>query len=193
MYNKWSKWFDIRPHRCYTWTAQSYSPGGADVHPTYTKPNKWLPWQRPFGAGYRQYLYSVSRPLKPTSITNRLVTIVHTKPVNSNFSLTRKPTPRIRQRVASYHTTKVIAHQRPEPIMANCVPTLVAMATSLSTCESPSNTWFPEPTQVLYPNGISYGSAVFAQMTAECPYTLQWDAPFPSKTCPFPWWIWTPI
>jgi len=23
-------------------------------------------------------------------------------------------------------------------------------------------------------------------MTAECPYTLQWDAPFPPKNCPFP-------
>ena len=30
-------------------------------------------------------------------------------------------------------------------------------------------------------NGISIDSAVFAQMTAEYPYTLQWDAPFPSK------------
>jgi len=31
------------------------------------------------------------------------------------------------------------------------------------------------------PNGISIGSAVFAQMTAVCPYTLQWDAPFPKN------------
>ena len=30
------------------------------------------------------------------------------------------------------------------------------------------------------PNGISIGSAVFAQMTTECPYTLQWDAPSPA-------------
>jgi len=36
------------------------------------------------------------------------------------------------------------------------------------------------------PNGISIGSAVFAQMTAECPYTLQWDAPFPHQNCPLP-------
>jgi len=33
------------------------------------------------GRVYRQYLYSVGRPLKPPSITNRLVAIVHTKPV----------------------------------------------------------------------------------------------------------------
>jgi len=41
---------------------------------------------------------------------------------------------------------------------------------------SPSNTWFLGPTQILNPNGIWIGSAVFAQLTTECPYTLQWDA-----------------
>jgi len=30
----------------------------------------------------------------------------------------------------------------------------------------PSNTWFPGPTQVLNPNGISIGSAVFAGITS---------------------------
>jgi len=40
---------------------------------------------------------------------------------------------RIKLRVASYHTTKVIAHQTQQPVIANCVPKLVAMATSLST------------------------------------------------------------
>jgi len=37
-------------------------------------------------ARYRQYLPFVSRPLELPSITNCLVAIVHTKPVNSNFS-----------------------------------------------------------------------------------------------------------
>jgi len=38
---------------------------------------------------------------------------------------------------------------------------------------------------------ISSGcSSVFAQITAQCPYTLQWDAPFPSKL-PLPKGIWT--
>jgi len=46
----------------------------------------------------------------------------------------------------------------------------------------PSNTWFPGPTRFLDPNGISVGSAIFALTTAECLYTLQWDAPSaPSK------------
>jgi len=37
------------------------------------------------------------------------------------------------------------------------------------------------------PNGISIGLAVFAQMTAEYPYTLQWGVPFSPQNCPFPW------
>jgi len=37
-------------------------------------------------------------------------------------------------------------------------------------------------TRVLNPKGISIWSAVSAQFTAECPYTLQWIAPSPLKT-----------
>jgi len=48
-------------------------------------------------------------------------------------------------------------------------------------------TRFFGPIRAHIPNGISTGSAVFAQMTAECPYALQWDAPFPLQNCPFPW------
>jgi len=32
------------------------------------------------------------------------------------------------------------------------------------------------PIQAPKPNGISVGSAVFAQLNADCPYTLQWTA-----------------
>jgi len=42
-----------------------------------------------------------------------------------------------------------------------------------------SNTWFLRPTWVLNPNGNSIGSAVIAQLTAECPHALQWAAPPP--------------
>ena len=68
---------------------------------------------------------------------------------------------------------------------------LVAMATSLSTSGLPPNTRLLGPIRAHNPNGISMGSAVFAEMTAECPYTLQSDAPSP-QNCPFPWGIWTP-
>jgi len=84
------------------------------------------------------------------SITNCLVTIIHTKPV-----------------------------------IAILVPKLVAMAMFLSTSGPPSNTWFPGPVQAHNANGIWIGSAVFAQMTIVDPYTLQRDAPFPTKKLPF--------
>jgi len=60
---------------------------------------------------------------------------------------------------------------------------MVAMAMSLSICGHPSN-MIPCPIRAHNPNGISIGSAVFAEITAECPYTLQWDAPFPKKIAP---------
>ena len=43
--------------------------------------------------------------------------------------------------------------------------------------------WFLGSTRLSIPNGISFGSAVFAQLTAESPYTLQW-APLSPKTAP---------
>ena len=42
------------------------------------------------------------------------------------------------------------------------------------------------------PSGISIGSVVFAQMTAECPYTLQLDFPFLLEIAPSHGGIWTP-
>jgi len=61
----------------------------------------------------------------------------------------------------------------------------------------PSNSWFLGPVRAHSPNGISIGSAVFAQMTAECPMGLlyNWTPLSPSKAqnCPFPWGIWNPI
>jgi len=56
---------------------------------------------------------------------------------------------------------------------------------------TPSNTWFIGPIRAHNPNGISIGSAVFAQLTTEFPYTSQWAAPMPSKL-PLPMGIWTP-
>jgi len=44
---------------------------------------------------------------------------------------------------------------------------------------TPSNSWLIGPDRAHNPNGITIGSAVFAQVTAECPYTLQWVPLFP--------------
>ena len=71
----------------------------------------------------------------------------------------------------------------PKPVIANCIPKLVAMATCLSTYGPPSNT-IPAAHN---PNGIPIGSAVFAQTTVGCSYILQWDAHSPPIICPFPW------
>ena len=57
---------------------------------------------------------------------------------------------------------------------------------------SPSSTCFLGLTQVHIANSISIPSAVFAQHTADCSYTLQWAAPFPLKVAPLHWRIWTP-
>jgi len=43
------------------------------------------------------------------------------------------------------------------------------------------NTWFLGPTRVFIQHSILIGSAVFAQLTVECPITLQWAAIFSPK------------
>ena len=53
-------------------------------------------------------------------------------------------------------------------------------------------TCFLRLTWVHNPNGILVSSAVFGQMTAECPYTLQWDAPSPFKIASSHGRIWIP-
>jgi len=60
------------------------------------------------------------------------------------------------------------------------------MATSLSTYGPPCSTSFLRPIRAHNPNGIPISSAVFAQTTVECPYTLQWDAHSPKKNLPLP-------
>jgi len=40
--------------------------------------------------------------------------------------------------------------------------------------------------------GITVVAAVFAQVTAKCPFTLRCAAPSPRQNCPSPWGIWTP-
>jgi len=52
---------------------------------------------------------------------------------------------------------------------------------SMGDLDLPCNTWCFRPIRVHNPNGTSIGSAVFAQMTAGCLYTLQWFTCFPSK------------
>jgi len=58
----------------------------------------------------------------------------------------------------------------------------------------PSNTCFLRPTRVHNSKDISNSSAVFAQLTAECSYTLQWAAHFLPQNRPLiPVRIYIPI
>ena len=52
-------------------------------------------------------------------------------------------------------------------------------------------TTFLGPIWTHNPNDISISSAILAQMTAECPYTLQWFVHFPRQNCRFPCGMWT--
>jgi len=79
------------------------------------------------------------------------------------------------------------------PCTLHWVPLSRKIAPSHRGSGPPSNTWFLGTIRAHKPNGISIGSAVFAQMTAECPYTLQWDAPFPLKIALSHEGIWIPI
>jgi len=55
----------------------------------------------------------------------------------------------------------------------------------------PCDTWCFRPMPAHNPNGTSIGSAVFAQMTAECLYCLQWFTCFPLKIAHSHVGIWT--
>jgi len=65
-------------------------------------------------------------------------------------------------------------------------PLFRKVAPSCGVTRTPSNTWFLGLIWAHNQMGL-IGSAVFAQMKAQCPYTLQWDAPFPLKIAPSRW------
>ena len=71
-------------------------------------------------------------------------------------------------------------------------PKMVAMATSLSTY-GPHPTRLLRPIRVHNPNSIPIGSAVFAQMTVECPLVYNGTSILPQKFAPSHGGIWTPI
>ena len=127
------------------------------------------------------------RPITQTpSITNCLVAIVHTKPVNSNIS------PKIdchgnvpQHRWTPYKTwflgpfepttqtaslsVQSFLHRWPQslPILYNGMPLSPSKLPLPIGGSGPlSNTWLPGPTRVLIPNGISIGAAVFAGLTS---------------------------
>jgi len=85
-------------------------------------------------------------------------------------------TPKTHPTMASYHTTKVIAHKAS---YSKLRPQIRCHGNIPQHRWTPCNTWFPQPKRYL-----DQFSRFFAQMTAECLYTLHWDAPPPLKIAP---------
>jgi len=109
---------------------------------------------------------------QPTSLRCRVLAISAFRRLTTQTPLHNQLSSRYRSHKASY------SKLRPKIGCHSNVP-------------QPHLTRFPGPIRAHNPNGILISSAVFAQMTAECIYTLQWDVLPPSKL-PFPWGIWTP-
>jgi len=119
---------------------------------------------------------------RPKKIGSCSTTLRHSA-MSSSDSLPRKPTPRIKQCVASYHTTKIIAHRM--PVIATCVPKCAAMATSLGTSGPPSNTWSYGPSKPTTQTASRFSRFCTDDRRVS---PLQWDAP-PPKKLPLPWGI----
>jgi len=120
-------------------------------------------------------------------ITNCLANIVHTMPVNSNFSPkigyhgnvpqhlwtpiqhmipTAHPSPKPKRH--PYRFSRLCTHERRVSLYFTMGRPFSPKKLPLPMGGSglPSNTWFPGPTQVLNPNGSSIGAAVFAGITS---------------------------
>ena len=92
-------------------------------------------------------------------------------------STMQSPSPTATQEPVQWQTVKVIWHKSASPPHTDG---LIVFA-RWRQCAAPLNACFLVPMRVKIPNDISIGSAVFAQLTAECPYTLQQAAPSPLK------------
>ena len=84
-------WNSLSPIRVFIRAPNKFegrNPPPVIVHLQLMQSQNWLPWQRPLDPGSWLCLHWIPCP--------------------------QKPTPRIKQRVASYHTTEVIAHRKPK-------------------------------------------------------------------------------
>ena len=77
------------------------------------------------------------------------------------------------------------------PILYNGRPYPPELPLPMGDLDLPCNKWCFRPMRAHNPNGTSIGSGVFAQMTAEWLYCLQWFACFPLKIVPSYVGIWT--
>jgi len=94
----------------------------------------------------------------------------------------RKPTPRIKQRVASYHTTKVIAHKAS---YSKLRPKIGCHGNVPQHCWTPSNT-IPMANPSSQPKRHLDRFSHFCTDDRTLSYTLHRDA-LPPQNCPFRW------
>jgi len=106
--------------------------------------------------------------------------------MSSSDSMTQKPTHRIKQHVDSYHTTEVIAHQTPKPVIANCVPKLVAMATRPSAPMDCHPHMIPTAHLRPQPKWHPYRFSRLCTDDRRVSLYFTMGHPFPT-ICPFPW------
>jgi len=79
-----------------------------------------------------------------------------------------------------------MAHQMPKPVIANCVPKLVGMATTLSTYGPPSNT-IPTAHPTPQPKRHPYRFRRLCTDDRRVSLYFTMGRSFSPKICPFPW------
>jgi len=86
-------------------------------------------------------------------------------------------------------SVQLFSHRWPQSVLIvyKGRPIFLKLPLPMQGSGTPSNTWFLGPIRAHNPNGSSIGLAVFAQMTANCSYILQWDAPSPLKIVSCHW------
>jgi len=174
-YNKWSKYFDIRLHRNRTQMIQSYLPGVASVphvmHPTaLSSPQpKWHLIR------FKAHVSVVGHARVCPSPKNCPIAWGSGSLSNTCFLAPI--------RVHQFSRFCIVHVRVSSGILGHPLPPS-KFPLAMGGPGAPSNTWFFEPTRAHNPNGISVGSAVFAQLTKDC----RQACPSP-KNCPFPWEI----
>jgi len=196
--NKWSKQFDMRPHHHRRRTFQSHLPSGANVPShagTLAPPSKYDWTCASFGppeSTTKQQIHRFSRfctahgkkslhftmgnlsPKISPSHGDLDVHLIYHSFGHSEITIQM-----------AWRSIQPFSHRWPQSVptlyYGRPFPQKLPLPMEGS---GPHLTWFLEPIRVHNPNGISIGSAIFAQMTAES--LLQWNAPFPSQNCPFP-------
>ena len=118
----------------------------------YIESQKWLPWQHPLEPRNRLCLHRIVWP--------------------------RKSSPRIKQRIASYHSTKVIAHQKAKGGCHGNVPQHL-----WTPIQHMISTAHPSPQPKRHP--YRFSRLCTDDRRVSLYFTM--GRPFSPKICPFPW------